>query len=179
MNSLIIALFILVICLVVTVGGVWALLRQKVVVDKIGNVTEIEIPFFGKLRTNYPSLVAIFMALGVSVFVLNRWTIEPDMMPFITKVQLEHPVNTVRSEVFVGAIPQQYHIFENGVGVGAPHEIRMNVVKDVNYQVIVYTVTGVDENTGQARKVVEHGRMRIVGNGKQQRGEFDAVLRLY
>jgi hypothetical protein len=46
------------------IGGVVALLRQKVVVDQSGQVTSIEILLLGKFNSNYPSLVAV--AIGAA-----------------------------------------------------------------------------------------------------------------
>ena len=40
--------------LVLVAGGIAFLFRQKTVVDAEGNVTHVEIPIFGKIRSNYP-----------------------------------------------------------------------------------------------------------------------------
>lgn len=53
--------------------GFVALLRQKTYINEATKeVTEVELPFVGKLKTNYPSL--LFLALGIflAVFVFNK-----------------------------------------------------------------------------------------------------------
>jgi hypothetical protein len=67
--SFVLALVVLFVALTTVLGGVVALLKQKVMVDDKGQVTEIEIPLLGKFRSNYPSLAAIvigaLLAYGV------------------------------------------------------------------------------------------------------------------
>ena len=46
--------FVLVIALICVIGGIYALLRQQIVVDEHGQPSEIELPWFGKIKTNYP-----------------------------------------------------------------------------------------------------------------------------
>ena len=69
--------------LILALGGV-SLFTQKVrKVDKeTGEETIIELPFFGKLRTNYPALAFAFIGAGMAVFTLektvkstNQWVI--------------------------------------------------------------------------------------------------------
>src|SRR5262245_61089465 len=55
------------------VSSLYLLFRQTPVVDAAGNVTEVELPLFGKLKTNYPSLVAFFIGAFLVWFPLNRW----------------------------------------------------------------------------------------------------------
>ena len=42
--------------------GFVALLKQKAYLDKSGKPTHIELPLIGKMRTNYPSLIFVFLA---------------------------------------------------------------------------------------------------------------------
>lgn len=170
------AIFILVISLGVAMGGVWALIRQKVIVNEQGEVTSVEIPFFGKLKTNYPSLVAIFFGIALAAFVWQRVTVEKVTMPLRVKVTVEHDRVDARNDVFLGVIPQQYHIFENGVTANSPKEIELDVEQPGDYQVVVYTITGVGSD-GSARRVLEHGRMSVVDEDGSEYGEFEAVLR--
>ena len=58
-SSFVLALVVLLVAIIATVGGVIALFTQKVVVDSAGHVTEIEIPLLGKFKSNYPSLAAV------------------------------------------------------------------------------------------------------------------------
>ena len=50
-SSFVLALVVLLVAIVATLGGVIALLKQKVFADEAGHVTEIEIPLLGKFNT--------------------------------------------------------------------------------------------------------------------------------
>jgi len=150
-------------------GAITALLTQKVVVDQEGHVTEIELPVLGRLKTNYPSIGALALGLVLAYAVLHKTTLEPEMVPLTAKILVEHPTAQVRPQVFVGVIPQEYHVVNN-LTSGEPHEVTLMVRKGGNYHVVVYTVTGIDEN-GHARKVVDDG-------AAERNGEFNARLRL-
>ena len=53
--------------------GFIALLKQKNYIDtQTKSVTDIEIPFLGRLKTNYPSLVFLFLGIFVSVYTFHR-----------------------------------------------------------------------------------------------------------
>jgi hypothetical protein len=43
--------------------GFFALLKQKTYLDATGTVTAIEVPLVGKLQTNYPALLFVFVGL--------------------------------------------------------------------------------------------------------------------
>ena len=50
-----------------------ALLKQKTYVNEVTKeVTEVELPLVGKLKTNYPSLVFLAMGIFLAVFVFNK-----------------------------------------------------------------------------------------------------------
>jgi hypothetical protein len=161
---------ILLIAALTAAGGVAALITQKVFVDRDGHVTEIELPLLGKLRTNYPSLVAVALGVALAYMVLNKITLKPEMIPITAKILVEHPGSEISPQVFVGVIPQAYHVVKNNVTSGTPQEVTVMVRKDDNYHVVVYTVTGIDEN-GRAQKVVDDG-------AAEQNGNFNARLRM-
>jgi hypothetical protein len=53
--------------------GFVALLKQKTYVnEKTKEVTEVELPMVGKLKTNYPSLLFLAMGIFLAVFVFNK-----------------------------------------------------------------------------------------------------------
>jgi hypothetical protein len=171
-----IALFVLAIALTVCIGGLIILFRQKIVVNEKGEVTSVEIPLLGKLKKNYPSLAEIFFGVFLAAFVWNKWTIEleSENMPLVAKINLEHASPNARKDVFVGVIPQKYHVFENGILPNTTHDIAITVEKSADYQVVVYTVVGIDTD-GRTQRAVEHGRVKIIGDF--ERGEFAATLR--
>lgn len=160
---------VLLIAAVAVAGAIAALLLQRVFVDNQGHAVEIELPMLGKLKTNYPAIGALALGLVLSFGVLHKVTLKPDMIPVTTSVLVEHPTTQVRPQVFVGVIPQEYHVVNN-VDSGQPKDVTLMVRKGGNYHVVVYTVTGVDEN-GHARKVVDDGAVA-------RDGKFNARLRL-
>jgi hypothetical protein len=48
--------------------GFIALLKQKLYVDKDSGETEVEIPFFGKLKSNYPALVFVLLGAALAFY---------------------------------------------------------------------------------------------------------------
>jgi hypothetical protein len=86
-------------------------------------------------------------------------------------VLLKHPSQQLVSDVFVGVIPQQYHVVKSNVQTDQAKTIRILVDKANNYHVIVYTVTGINPISGQAQKVVADGV-------PDENNEFEATLRI-
>ena len=171
LGSMILIVLVSLIAIIATAGGIWALLKQQVVVDQTGNVTEIKIPVLGSFKTNYPSLGAVAMGVLLAFAVLYTSGIKPDTTPLIAKVLLEHPSDQLESDVFVGVIPQRYQARKANVRTAQETPIEITVDKARNYNVIVYTVTGYDPDTGYAEKVVAHG-------SPDANNVFDAKLRL-
>jgi hypothetical protein len=61
-----------------------------------------------------------------------------------------------KPQVFVGVIPQEYHLVKTNVTPGQTTTIPVTVRKASNYHVIVYTVTGIDAD-GNAIKSYSTG----------------------
>lgn len=97
---------VLAISLVLAIGGVWALLKQKVVIDAEGQPSAIEIPLFGKLKTNTPALVACFLGAGLAAFTVQRIPWEADKAPL--RVRLTAAPSLAQSPIIIGVIPQKY-----------------------------------------------------------------------
>ena len=52
--------------------GFIALVKQKTYIDQeTQKPTDIEVPFFGRLRTNYPSLVFVFLGFALAFYVVR------------------------------------------------------------------------------------------------------------
>ena len=117
--------FGLVIALVAIVGGLWAFLKQQVVVDSTGAVTAIVIPFFGKLATNFPSLVAVFLGCALGAFVVYRVPAQMTQAPLVAKFTFDQVPDA--SYVIVGAVPQRYLRYLNDVSIGNKAEVNINV----------------------------------------------------
>jgi hypothetical protein len=58
--------FILLVCLAAFALGLgfFALLKQKTYLDASGTVTSVEVPFVGKMHTNYPALLFVFIGFA-------------------------------------------------------------------------------------------------------------------
>ncbi len=139
-------------------GGLMVLVRQQVVVDDAGNVSQIEIPFFGKLTTNYPSLVAIIAGVALAYAVQSRIQVEvvASTLPLTARVSVEGlPEN---SPIFVNAVPQKYlrtaTVLQDPDG--AMQEMVLEVDEPGPYNVIAYTVSGLTA-TGQPIFAVTQG----------------------
>jgi len=99
---------------VILVGGAiailstWALLRQTVTVDNTGNVTEIKVPFFGKLKTTYPAVGTAFLGVALVAFAATRIP-GADSMPAMVPLDLEVTLadGDDFTMLFLGAIPSR------------------------------------------------------------------------
>jgi hypothetical protein len=90
---------------IIGLGSLYLLLKQRPVVDASGNVTEIQLPIFGKLKTNYPSLVALFMGAFLVWFPLNHFPAPTAVskIPVTGKVTVQGKVPA--SGVMIGIVP--------------------------------------------------------------------------
>jgi hypothetical protein len=53
--------------------GFFALIKQKTYIDAdTKQPTEVEVPILGKLKTNYPALVFVFLGFAASIFAFNK-----------------------------------------------------------------------------------------------------------
>lgn len=155
------------------VGGIVALLKQSVVVDESGHVTAVEIPLLGRLTTNYPSLVAIFLGLALAAFVINKITPEPDRI----KLLADFDTNGVQAgnHIFVGAIPSKYLRSETAT-VESSHSYSLDVDRKEEYNVIGFTlVRGVE---GRPVYLLAQGPARMDEEGKAMifAGSFNHLI---
>jgi hypothetical protein len=59
--------------LILALGGVSLFIQKVYKVDQeTGGKIEIELPWFGKLRTNYPALAFAFIGAGMATFTFNK-----------------------------------------------------------------------------------------------------------
>lgn len=119
-------------------GGLWILLKQQVVVREDGSPTSVQLPFFGKIQTNYPSLVSVFLGAAISYLCIGKI---PDPEP--AKINLNASISLdqgVSRHVFVHAIPKGNTGFltpNPGLEAGS-----VDFVLDANhdYTVVAYTI---------------------------------------
>lgn len=143
------------------VGGLWVLARQTVVVDDKGKPTRIEVPFFGKLSTNYPSLVAIFLGALISYQTINKI---PDARP-----TRELTANIVLKDqsprhIFVHAIPEGYARTITANGSATSHSVNLEIDAEHRYDVLAYSM-GASE-TGFRYDVVSQTEETLLEDGK-------------
>ena len=59
--------------------GFIALLTQKIYIDSRTNtLTEVEIPLFGKMKTNFPALIFVFLGFALIFFVVEKFNIQKE-----------------------------------------------------------------------------------------------------
>lgn len=157
-SSALIAILSLSVSAIICLGGVFALLKQKIIVDESGNPTSVDIPLLGKIQTNYPSLVAIFLGVALSAYVLNSTKFNPDTIELEASVTL-HEGSKAR-DVFVGAIPSRYLKHANNISPGATGKVKISVDDVDTYSVVAFMVVKVDED-GKALYALSHGPAEI------------------
>lgn len=161
MDRLILSLTSMIIGLIIGLGSLYILLKQKPVLDEHGNVTEIDIPIFGKLKSNYPSLAALLIGAFLVFYPLYRF---PAPAPA-----------TVRRIPVSGKVTLQ-GIPANGVMVGIVPGNLTPLRSDGSFNVDVlegeHTYTGVAYYTGANVTDVYLGGVAV----EKGQGRFDAVI---
>ena len=152
MNGILIGL-VLFLALVCILGGLWILARQKVVVDQNGQATSVEIPFFGKMTTNVPSLVAVVLGVALAFGVQQRIRIDP----VVVQVPLNAELSRIAAAqpVFVAAIPQRYFQSFTPVVGAEKQKLTIRVEEPGPYNVIAYVLTGVSAEGVPSYKLVQ------------------------
>ncbi|HET9068853.1 MAG TPA: hypothetical protein VFN28_09415 [Amaricoccus sp.] len=165
--------FALFVALVAVVGGLWVLFRQKVVVDEKGAVSEIDIPLVGKLKTNYPSLVAIMLGIALAWSVQSRLdlVVEVPTTPLNALIDLDGTPEG--SQVFVSAVPQKYLRAQSTSPSAGDDRITIDVDEPGPYNVVAFIVTGVSPDGLPVYKVV-YGPAKF--NAEPRSFEFTATL---
>lgn len=131
-------------------------MKQQVIVDENGAISEINIPWFGKLQTNYPSLVAVLLGVSLAFYVTSK--LQPQIA--IKRVPLTAKLTTSElpkdSYIFVSAVPQRYLTATNSLAVDGKSTITLSVDETGPYSVIAYTIADIasDNRTVYA---VTHG----------------------
>lgn len=89
-------------------GAVVFLFLQKTVVDQAGHVTDVEVPFFGRLKTNTPSIALCFLGAVMTFAVVTRVEPPRPTIDLSAEVGLAPGVAHNDLPVFVAAVPQDY-----------------------------------------------------------------------
>lgn len=177
-DSLIIAVIALGAAVIAIIGGVVALFKQRVIVDKDSKeVIEIELPGIGKFKTNYPSLGAMGIGMLLVLAVLMWFDVKIEKIPFTATVTVNSPNSLERktADVFLGVIPQRYRRSQSGVNTGEPVDIELTVDKGEEYDVIVYTPVSIHSN-GTVQRVMQFGPMKTEYANGHEIGTYKAEL---
>ena len=162
--------FVLAIALVCVLGGIYTLLRQQIVVDQNGQPSEIDLPWFGKIKTNYPSLVAVGLGIALATFVASKLDPAPEVQNLPLVATLETDDLPASSFVMVAAFPQRYlkgstELFRDGRG-----SIELSVEEPGPYSVVAMTPTGLGADGRPVYAVTQgpaipdnQGRLLFVG----------------
>ena len=165
--------FALFVALCAVVGGLWVLFKQKVVVDEAGAVSEVDIPFLGKLKTNYPSLIAIMLGIALAWNVQSRLdlVVEVPTTPLNARIDLDGTPEG--SQVYVSAVPQKYLRAQSVSGAAEEDRITIDVDEPGPYNVVAFIVTGISPEGRPIYKVV-YGPAKL--NAEPRSFEFSGSL---
>ncbi|SIO29517.1 hypothetical protein SAMN05444722_1269 [Rhodovulum sp. ES.010] len=157
------------------VGGVIFLFKQKTVVTQEGQVTDIDIPFLGKVRSNYPSIIVAFIGAAVMIFTVSR------VDPTVPTIDLSADVGVAEGSrrsglpVIIAAVPQQYlgltTLDETGKG---KFDFTVEKTPGTAYNVVVLQPVEVTED-GITRYQSIHGPAQVTEDQKHL--IFTGVLR--
>lgn len=156
-GSLILVVGVLLVALFAVAGGIAALVTQRAVVDDAGHVTENEIPYLGKFKSNYPSIAAAVIGAALAYGTLYLSGITPEIVPITANGFVNHPNDQMKPTVLVGAILKGYSVDESQVAASLWRKIRVFVDKARSYGVIVYTPIHINPETGSTRFATVYG----------------------
>ena len=101
--------------IVLCIGGLYLLSKKKVIVDSSGAPTDLEIPIFGRIKTNSPILVAIF--LGALLVFLPFYTSSASVPRFHVKGTVKMKSKKSLGDVLIGVLPNSHKTFTDNDGV--------------------------------------------------------------
>lgn len=165
-DTFILLVLVLMIALVCVIGGVAALLKQQVILDQNGQPSEIELPWFGKIKTNYPSLFAISLGIVLAAFVVGKLNPTVEIRNLSLVATLETDDLPSGSYVMVAAFPQRYlrgssELFREGKG-----SIELSVDEPGPYSVVALSPTEFDAE-GRPVYTVTQGPATFDASGSQ------------
>jgi hypothetical protein len=123
--------------LIFGLGGMYLLAKQKFVRGK-DNATEVEIPVFGRIKTNYPSLVAVLLGTFLLYMPLQKLPTEAPKLHI--EGQVTQDGQPRKKEIMVVLAPARYKNFTQSDG-----KIAMdvdNVPGEGDYTGIAYFTDG-------------------------------------
>lgn len=178
-ETLILLALVLLIALVSVAGGLLALLKQQVVVDKDGKPSEINLPWFGKIKTNYPSLFAIALGIVLAAFVTTKLSVnvKVDAIPLVATIETDGlPPGTY---VTVAAFPQRYLLSTNQTRSDGTATVQFTVDEPgVPYSVVATSPIGFEDGRpvfamAQGQATPDAAGRQLVFSGRLSQGGQD------
>lgn len=148
--------------LVFGIGGMYLLAKQKFVKAE-NNATEVEIPIFGRIKTNYPSLVAVMLGAFLLFAPLQKLPGEAPKLHI--KGQVTQDGQPPQKEILVVLAPAKNKNF-----TGSNGKVQMdvdNVPGEGDYTGIAYFADG-------SCKDMKFAEVNLLTSGE---GEFNADVR--
>jgi len=118
--------------LILALGGI-SLFTQKVykVDTETGQKVEIEIPFFGKLTTNYPALAFAFIGAAMAAFTFDRTSDETDKWLITGTFKAPQSEAVAWTEGCISLLPRQ---FQTEIRPGGKFEIEADIKKGRQFE---------------------------------------------
>lgn len=178
-DTTIVAVFALGIAAMAVIGGIIALVKQRIIVDKdTGQVIDIEIPGLkAKVKTNYPSVMAILLGCGLAGGVLYWFQVKIEKMRLMATVTVSdtHSSADRRADIFLNVVPQRYKLSQSGVSTNKPVKLELEVDKGEAYDVLVHTPISTSSD-GTVQRAVQFGPMKKEKVDGVEVGVYEADL---
>ena len=155
MSTLVLYSLSLLVALIIAGGGIAFLFKQKMVVDDKGNVTHVEIPLFGKIKSNYPSVGICLIGAGLAVYTISRVDPPHDLIELDASFNIEEDAIFADVPLLLAAVPQGYFHHANP-GNERSGSLSFNVDSNSEYTVLVLKLTEITEG-GVARYSMSQG----------------------
>ena len=89
MYDILIGVGALLIALTIVVVGIVYLFKGKVIYNQKLEKVAVDLPFFGKIRTNVPAIAFCFIGAALTVYVLQWWGHKPETIDFVADVAVD------------------------------------------------------------------------------------------
>ncbi len=126
---------------VIVLGGISLFVQRIYKLDKEGDKTVIELPFLGRLSTNYPALAFVFIGAGMAIFAFSRTGAE---QWFVTGQFKAPPSKKV--EWTTGLVTVEPRSFNVSIGRDGSFQIVGNLTSGEKFEDVVGQITYTDEN---------------------------------
>jgi hypothetical protein len=126
---------------VIVLGGISLFVQRIYKLDKEGDKTVIELPFLGKLSTNYPALGFVFVGAAMAIFAFSRTGTD---RWFVTGQFKAPPSKKV--EWTKGTLTVEPRSFDVGIDGNGGFQISGNVTSGQKFEDVVGQITYTDEH---------------------------------